>query len=291
MTPEDIARRRDEIVARWGAWRSHNLRLADGLYTISEGVPGDALRVRRALQQVRDLAGGRLTGLRILDLGSGEGGLAIELGKQGAEVLALEGRLAHVEKADFACEALGVRSVTVLRGDVRGLSVEEHGFFDVVVALGILDRLDAPHVFEAAKRIGAVCKRFVLLEARLAGRPRATREFEGLALRGTLRREHPATSSRSERLAALERSLDNDQSFLLTRSSWLRLLSRAGFTSVAELLDPDAAAESPWFAAFKGRRVALVTAPQANAAPPPEWREVSAPGRPGIARLLRPPKR
>jgi hypothetical protein len=68
--------------------------------------------------------------------------------------------------------------------------------------------------------------------------------------------------------------LDNVQSFALTRASMLRLLARSSFTSMAELLDPAAGeSDAPWFAAFKGRRVALATAPQANADPTAEWPE------------------
>jgi SAM-dependent methyltransferase len=292
MTHEEIARRRDDIVGRWGPWRFDNLRLSGDLFTIGEGAPGNAARLRRGMQQLRDLAGGTVSGLRVLDLGAGEGGLAIELGKHGADVVALDGRLGHVEKGEFVRDALDVRAVTFIRADVRRLSVEEHGFFDVVVALSLLDHLDAPDVFDVVRRIGAVCKRFALIEARLAARPRGTREFEGIAYRGAPRREHPPTSSRAERLAAVESSLDNDQSFHLTRSSMLRLLARTGFTSCAEMLAPDGDPEAPRLAAFKGRRVALAATPQANALAPESWDEpVPAAKRPGIARLIRPPKR
>jgi len=288
QSAEEIARRRDEIVARWGPWRSSNLRLAEATFTMDPASVGDAARVRRALQHLRDLSAGTVSGLRVLDLGCGEGGLALELARHGADVVALDGRLAQVEKAEFAREVLGIRSVTVAQVDARGLSVEEHGFFDVVVALSVLDHLDAPAVFGVVQRIAAVCKRFALIETKLAARARGVREFEGLAFRGAPRREHRATSTRAERLAALDRSLDNDQSFLLTRGSMLRLLVHAGFTSVAELLDPGASADAPWFAAFRGRRVAMATAPQVNAVPIGSWGEAAPPKRrPMIGRLLR----
>ena len=184
MTPEDIARCRDEIAAHRGPWRADNLRLAKNVYTIGEGLEGHEARVRRAVQTVADLAASRIKGLRILDLGCGEGGFALELGKQGAEVVAIERRAALAEKAEFAREALGLRHVEILRGDVRRLSPETHGFFDVVLALGILDRLDAPAVFDVAKRVGAVCKGFALVEARLAARPRASHVSDGIVFRG-----------------------------------------------------------------------------------------------------------
>lgn len=292
LAADDIARRKEALVARWGAWSTSNMRLAEGLYTIGEGAPGDERRVRRAVQTVRDLAGGTVSGLRILDLGCGEGALALELGRHGADVLALDGRLAHVEKGEFAREVFGIRSVSFVRADARRLSAEEHGFFDIVVALSLLDHLDATDFVGVLHRIAAVCKRFALVESRIVPRARASREAEGFTLRGALRREHPPTSSRAQRLAALDRSLDNDASFVPTRLSLLQLLAWSGFTSTAEILDPDASAEAPWLAAFKGRRVALQTAPQANALVPSEWKDPSPrAARPVIGRLLRRPKR
>jgi len=257
MTPDEIGKGRDDIVAKRGPWRSDNLRLAKGVFTIGEGKAGREASVRRVVQAVADIAGSRLAGLRILDPACGEGGLALELGKQGAEVVAIEGRAALAEKAQFARDALGLARVTIVRGDVRRLSPEEHGFFDVVVAMGLLDRLDAPAVFDVAARLGTVCKRFALVEARLAGRARGTREGNGVVYRGS------------------PRSQNGEPSFLLTRASMLSLLTRSGFTSIVEALHPDAEATAPCFAAFKGRRVALNTAPQVNAVLPPEWGDAS----------------
>ena len=253
MTPDDISKGRDDIVAKRGPWLSDNLRLAKGVFTIGDGEAGREASVRRAVQAVADIAGSRLAGLRILDLACGEGGLALEFGKQGAEVVAIEGRVTLAEKAQFARDALGLARVTIVRGDVRRLSPEEHGFFDVVLALGLLDRLDAPAVFDVASRLGSVCKRFALVEARLAGRARGTREGNGILYRGS------------------PRSRNGEPNFLLTRASMLSLLTRSGFTSIVETLHPDADPAVPCFAAFRGRRVALNTAPQANAVLPPEW--------------------
>ena len=270
MTPEEIRKGRDDIVASRGPWRSDNLRLAKNVFTIGEGEAGREARVRRAVQVVADIARSRLSGLRVLDLSCGEGGLALELGKDGAEVVAFEGQAALAEKASFARDALGLHHVTIVRGDVRRLSPEEHGFFDVILALGVLDRLDAPAVFEVAAKLGSVCKGFALVEARIVPRARATREGNGILYRGS------------------PRSRDGEPSFLLTRASMLSLLTRSGFTSIVETLHPEAEAGVPCFAAFKGRRVALQTAPQANAVPPTEWGDASpAAEASGIARLLR----
>jgi SAM-dependent methyltransferase len=287
MTRDEIAKRRDEIAATRGPWRVDNVQLAAGVYTIGENADASSDRVRRRVQTVLDLAASQEKSLRLLDLGCGEGGLALELGKQGFEVVGIEGRAAVAEKAEFAREALGLRRVSIVNRDVRRLSVEEYGYFDVVLALSILDRLDAPAVFDVVKRIGSLCTGFALVEAELAARSRATRTFDGLVFRGAPRREHAASASRAERLAAPDRSLDNEQSFLLTRPSMLALLARAGFTSILETLDPGAVAGAPCFAAFKGRRAALHTVPRVNAIPPLRWGEAAhvSPKR-GIRHLL-----
>jgi hypothetical protein len=196
--------------------------------------------------------------------------LALELGKHVAEDVAIEGQTASAEKASFARDALGLHHVTIVRGDAHRLSPEMHGFFDVALALGCLDRLDAPAVFDVVARLGSVCKGFALVEARLAPRARGTREGNGILYRGS------------------PRSRGGEPSFLLTRASMLSLLTRSGFTSIVETLHPEAEAAVPCFAAFKGRRVALQTAPQVNAVLPPEWGDAS-PAAPasGISRLLR----
>jgi len=270
MTPDAIRDRRDEIVAHRGPWRSDNLRLAKDVFTIGDGEAGRETDVRRAVQTVADISGPRLKGLRILDLACGEGGLALELGKHGAEVVGIEGSAALAEKAQFARDALGLIHVTIVRADARRLSPEEHGFFDVALAFGVLDRLDAPALFDVATRLGSVCKGFALVEARLAARARGTREGNGVLYRGSPRSQGGASS------------------FLLTRASMLGLLTRCGFTSVAETLHPGADPAVPCFAAFKGRRVALQTAPQANAVLPPEWGDAGPPSPAlGLARLLR----
>ncbi len=273
MKPEEIARRRDDIVARRGPWRKHNLRLASDVYTIGDGALGDEARVRRAVQTAADAAARPWNGLRVLDLGCGEGGFALEIGRLGAEVVAIEGRAALAEKAEFARDALGLGNVSIVRGDAGRLTAEEHGFFDVVLALGILDHLDVPAVFDVARRVGSVCKGFALVEARLAARARASCEFDGHVYRGAQRPQHP---------------LDDGPSFVLTRRSMLSLLGHAGFTSIAETLDPGARPDVPCFLALKGRRVSLATAPQSNAVVPPSWSEAVPAAAPrGIRGLLR----
>lgn len=269
MTADEIGRRRDEITAHRGPWRADNLRLGKNVFTMSDGELGRGATVRRVVQTIADLAASRWASLRILELSCGEGGLALELGKQGAEVVAIESQAALLEKAEFARDALGLHRVTIVRGDARRITPEEHGYFDVVVALNVLDRLDAGAVFEAARSIAGVCKGFALTESRIAARPRATRTFDGTAYHGATR------------------VANGSPVFLLTRTSLLSLFTRCGFTSIVEALHPDAKDGAPCFAAFKGRRASLQAAPDVNAVVPPAWTEVKAKHRTsGLRRLL-----
>ena len=272
MDRSEIKARRDEIAVRTGAWTMHNIQLAPGVHTIGEGEIGDQARLRRAVQVLRDVTGGKLAGTRVLDLECGEGGRAIELGKQGAEVVALASGAVPFEKAEFAREALGLRNVTVVRDDARRLSAETYGYFDVVIAQDALDRLDAPALFRVAEAVGTVCKGVLLVETELATRSRTARDHGGVAYRGAVRR--------------------GGLTFHLTRASFLNLLTRVGFTSILEVQDPEIGADASCFAAFKGRRVALATAPLANASLPAAWPErPRAPGSATLVGILTRPRR
>ena len=81
--------------------------------------PANGLKVRRVLQLTRDLAGRPLAGLRILDLGCGEGVYAIEAGVRGAEVLAVDARTERMGLG-AACAARHGLGREARRGFQRG---------------------------------------------------------------------------------------------------------------------------------------------------------------------------
>ena len=87
-----------------------------------------------------------MEGLRILDLGCGEGIYSIELARHKAQVVAMDGRETHLEKVRFIKRALSLDSLEVVQDDVRNLSLAKYGKFDVVLCLGILYHLKAPDV-------------------------------------------------------------------------------------------------------------------------------------------------
>lgn len=290
MTVEDEKR---AIQARYGPWTAHNIRLADGLYTISPEPAGDEVKLRRVTQLACDVFGGSLAGLRVLDLACLEGMYSLELARRGAEVVAIEGREANVEKARFAARTLGL-DVDFRLGDVRDLSREHHGEFDLVLALGILYHLDADDLFSVIERIGAVTRRALIVDTGVGS---AGDESFG-DYRGTRLVEHRADSTEEERNAAVWSSLDNLTAVALTRPSLERALAREGFTSVLEChvpAEPAKEVDRVTLVALKGMAAGDLVTPSppsaADAVPerPPLGRRLEASSVARIARHAIPP--
>jgi 2-polyprenyl-3-methyl-5-hydroxy-6-metoxy-1,4-benzoquinol methylase len=252
----DIAAEKKAIEERFGPWTAHNIRLAEGVYTISPEPSGDEVKLRRVVQIVSDVFDGRFEGLRVLDLACLEGLYALELAARGAEVVAIEGREANLAKARFAATALGLQDrIDFQLGDVRDLSRERHGEFDAILCLGILYHLDGPDVFPFVDRMADTCRRVLVLDTNVSLAPRDDRAYAGFPYRGENLFEHDPSSSGEERMQAVWSSLDNATAWIPTRPSLVSLLARAGFTSVSECWAPAEPEKTPGritLTAFKG---------------------------------------
>lgn len=269
---EALSPERDDIVARYGPWTAHNVRLADGLYTMSPEPTGDEVKLRRVVQLVSDLCDGRFDGLRVLDLACLEGMYALELASRGAEVVAIEGREANIEKARFAARALGL-DVDFQLGDVRDLSVERHGRFDIVLCLGILYHLDAEDVVSLVERIRLATRNAAIFDTNVALARSETRELGGLVLHGKSVFEHDPDDAEEDRLARLWSSLDNPSAFVPTLPSLLRLLDRTGFPTVLQAYlpaEPDKPSDRVTLVALARTPVALRLTPAPPAGEVPE---------------------
>lgn len=239
---------RDELAAieeRYGPWTAHNIRLTDDVYTMGETPAGDEVKLRRVAQIVADVCGNDFTGMRVLDLACLEGMYGLELASRGASVLAIEGREANLEKARFAARVHGIDRIEFELGDVRALNRERHGEFDVVLCLGIFYHLDADDLFDFVSRMRDVTKRALIVDTAVSLSGKETRVLGGHTYEGETLFEHDPSSSSEERLKAVWSSLDNPSAFSLTLPSLLRLLARAGFTSVYECGIPAESGKSP----------------------------------------------
>ena len=123
MEREAIERRKRAIEREYGRWSAHNFQLRDDLYTIAPGAHWHhAARLRRVVQLVHSVARKPISDLRVLDLGALEGLFAVEFARRGADVVAVEGRTANVEKIRLAKDALGLDRLDVRHEDVRELT-------------------------------------------------------------------------------------------------------------------------------------------------------------------------
>jgi len=271
-----IESRKAELVQRFGPWSAHNIRLAGDLYTIGKGIAGDEIKLRRIVQGVADAWRAPLSGLRVLDLACLEGLYAVEFARHGARALGIEGREANIEKARFAKEALGLHNLELVQDDVRNLSKAKYGGFDVVLCLGILYHLDAPDVFVFLERIAEVCEGFAVFDTHISLAAEKSHAFKGRTYWGRSYREHDPAATPEQRAGQLWASLDNPESFWLTRASLCNALSHAGFTSIHESITP-AEAEKPadrvTLLAFKGERQRLLSSPLLSAQPVEDLRD------------------
>jgi hypothetical protein len=252
---------RDQIASEYGDWTSHDIQLADGLST--RPGRGDHHRLRRCLQLAADLTRRPIEALRVLDLGALEGQYAVEFALHGAEAVAIEGRKANIEKARFARDTLNLDKVELRQEDVRSLSRERHGTFDVVLCVGVLYHLDAEHVFPFLCQLAEVCRGVLILDTHVALRGTTVQVQDGHEYRGLRFVEHDPRASSEQRGRSLWASLDNAESFWPTRPSLLRGLMRAGFTTVmsAEVPVINASRDRITLVALKGQRVTLRSPP------------------------------
>jgi len=256
----------DEIRERYGDWTAMSIHLGNGRYT--KAPEGPDRRLRRFVQTVADLAGKPIESLRVLDLACLEGHYAVEFALQGASVVGIEGRQSNLQRALFAAHTLSLENVTFHLDDVRNLSAQRYGHFDVVLCAGIFYHLDAPDLFDFARRIHEVCDRMAVFETFVSLRPSETFEHEGHIYKGLYYVEHDPNASSQERSKNFWASLENSRSVWLTRPSLLNLLSHCGFTSIFECHAPtmvDVSADRHTFVAMRGKRVEILSSPLTEA--------------------------
>jgi 2-polyprenyl-3-methyl-5-hydroxy-6-metoxy-1,4-benzoquinol methylase len=264
MDAQKIVTKKNEVINKYGPWTAHNIHLQDDLYTIGPNIVGDEIRLKRITQCVFDLLGGSVKNARVLDLACLEGMFAIEMARQGANSVGIEGREANIEKARFVKDVLQLDNLQLFQDDVRNLSYEKYGHFDVVLCLGILYHLDNPDVFAFVERLAEVCRKVCIVDTRITLQPNAQVAYKDKIYSGRKGDEHRATDSKESKLARLWASLDNVDNFYLSRATLCNALAHAGFTSIYQCnipAEPDKPADRIAFIAIKGEPVQLINAP------------------------------
>jgi tRNA (mo5U34)-methyltransferase len=279
MNAEQLRAEMAEVAERHEPWHSHNIYLGDGVWTLSDRERVEASRVRRYLQVVADAASKPLDELRVLDLACEEGIFGIELARNGARVVGVEGRAGNVARARFAAEAIGLGDrYEVHEDDVRNVDSGRYGRFDVILNVGILYHLDAPAVFELIFALAEMCDGLMFVSTQHSRFPERGAEFHGRTYRGSAVGEHPRGADAAARRENLRASLDNPASLWLTRPSLYNLLVDAGFTSVLEVRAPRAhVGQQPGnmvnLLAFRGERFEVPASPLAGPGEAVRWPE------------------
>jgi 2-polyprenyl-3-methyl-5-hydroxy-6-metoxy-1,4-benzoquinol methylase len=264
MDTQTIIDTKNDVITRYGEWTAHNICLQDDVYTIAPTIVGDEVKLRRIVQCVLDLAGGSVEGLRILDLACLEGLYAIELARHKANCVGIEGREANIEKARFAKQVLRLDNLDFFQDDVRNLSAEKYGRFDVVLCLGVLYHLDVSDVFPFIERLGEVCGRICIVDTRITLSPKMQYAYQDKIYSGARGVEHGPADSTETKKSKLWASLDNNENFWLTRATLYNALSHAGFTTAYECnvpAEPHKPADRITVVAIKGEKCRLLNTP------------------------------
>lgn len=225
----------------------------------------NALKIRRVLQLASDLARKPLSDMRVLDLACATGAYAIEAALHGAKAMAIDARTERMNEGIEVAAEMGL-NVDFRQGDIRAISVKEHGRFDAIFMLGILYHLEAADVLSVLRAASAMTDTVIIdTHVSLRGNERIT--LDGWTYHGHYFREHHPGESEAERRRKVRASIDNDRSFWFTRKSLTDALVRAGFTSVMEAhapVDLTKTRDRVTIAARKGEPVRSVGFPWLN---------------------------
>lgn len=175
----------------------------------------------------------------ILDLGCMEGAVGLALAKKGfGRILGVDGREAHIVKADFTRDLLGLKNCSFLQEDVRKLDFKPDSF-DAVLALGILYHLDAPDAVKFIENIFKWTKEVTIIDTHISLHSKVGFQYQGGEYWGLNFFENDFDSSDSIENTP-ESSLGNKQSFWFTKPSLYNLLIKTGYTGIYECKYPRA---------------------------------------------------
>jgi hypothetical protein len=268
MTIDVFRQKQSEITQKYSqGWTAHNIWLTDNEYTISNSITCDEVKLRRIIQTISDFIQKPFNQLRILDLALLEGLYGIECARQGANVLGLDIRQENLDKTQLVLDFLELSNMTLVLDDVRNISTEKYGSFDVVLCLGILYHLDYNDIFDFLNKIYNITTNLVIFDTHISFSHNHLFSYKNIKYYGVRYLEHPNKKSNSEKIKDVWKSIDNNYSAYLTRSSFINMLSQIGFTSASEVYlpgEPDKPLNRITLAAFKGKKIELISSPSIN---------------------------
>lgn len=236
ISRENLQQRLDELKLKYGDW-AYDIPLPYGIWTAGN-LQKPHTRLKRIVQIANDLCDKPLSACRVLDLGCLDGLFSIEFAIQGADTVGVEIREANIQKALFCKEVLELDNLDFRQDDVRNISLESYGRFDVIVCSGILYHLPAMDSIHLIQKMYEMVDRVVIIDTQISLLPQEEIRFDGKKYWGDTYREHVAGASTDEKVSRLWSSIDNESSFWFTRPSLVNIISAAGFSSVYECFTP-----------------------------------------------------
>lgn len=248
----------ERIRARWSApddeiraairaetWTSHNIPITASESTLGSGpeLIGENRRTVVMKSLVRRFFGARP--VSVLDLGALEGGVSFEMAREGWNAIGVEGRQENFRKAQLIASYYGLPNLRFVRKDVKELTAEGDGTFDVILCCGLLYHLDQPvaHLRQLASLLRD--DGLLFLDTHVAPDEQAARygthekslgppvtftdgghEYEGRWW------QEPSAGDLKERMWS---AISNERSLWLTRRSLIRALYHSGFEAIHEL--------------------------------------------------------
>jgi SAM-dependent methyltransferase len=120
---------------------------------------GDFTRIAEGMRESGESLVGRLgvtRGLRVLDLGCGDGTTALPAAQQGADVLGVDIASNLVAAGNARAQALGLTNLRFQEGDASNLDDLDDAGFDLVIS--IFGAMFAPNPYDVAKEMVRVTK-------------------------------------------------------------------------------------------------------------------------------------
>jgi 2-polyprenyl-3-methyl-5-hydroxy-6-metoxy-1,4-benzoquinol methylase len=233
-------------------WTSHNIPLTASETTITDPdkpVIGDEMRIKAIKQNLYMFAGreGSLAGLKLIDLGCLEGGMAFEMAREDMDVTGVEGRESNFLKCKLIKDYYGLQNLRFLHLDVKKLRGSEHGVFDIVLCAGLFYHLDAPLDFLSILKDITHEKGLLFLDTHIAPPDREQLEicrfrnslseiepieYEGRRYEGRYYHEYEEDGKEAGHEWS---SVSNYRSFWLTQTSLIKALYYSGFKKIYNL--------------------------------------------------------
>lgn len=226
-------------------WTSHNIPLTANESTLGSSVSliGDDARTKVIKSLIHRFSNPHAE-LRVLDLGSLEGGLSLEMAREGWSATGMEARESNFQKSELIRRYFDLPNLSFSHRDVKTIEPGE-GRFDVILCCGLLYHIDDP--FDLLERLAGVTadngllfvdthvapeegRKFPLYENQLSEATKVSRHGRSYEGRWFAEPAHGSV------LDAQWSAVSNERSFWPTRTSLIRAIYHAGFHAIHELL-------------------------------------------------------